>query len=152
MNTHVFPIVFTIECRVVINIWRRGPISFKRVSLWCLLFGPYRTTYQSNLGAQLKKWATLRPIYLEDERIILIRLHFLIIWKLWIGDKDCTCKRSCAIKETHASLGDKLLIEHTLRKKIDEYHEAQWASYQRPYERLSKSTRPATSMGWNLSL
>ena len=39
--THVLPTVFTIECIVVMNIWRRSPISFKHVSLWCLLTEPH---------------------------------------------------------------------------------------------------------------
>ena len=34
------PIVSIIECRIVINIWRRSPISFKYMSLWCWLFDP----------------------------------------------------------------------------------------------------------------
>ena len=29
--------VSTIECEVVINIWRCSPISFERVSSWCSL-------------------------------------------------------------------------------------------------------------------
>ena len=44
--------------RVVIDIWRRSPIPFKHVSLWCLLFDPHQTTYQSNVGGLIKKWAT----------------------------------------------------------------------------------------------
>ena len=54
----VLPIVFTIECRVVVNIWRRSPIFLKHVSLWCLLFDPCQTKYQSNRMVQLRKQAT----------------------------------------------------------------------------------------------
>ena len=48
--------------RVVNNSWRCSPISFKHVYLWCLLVGPHWTTYQSNLGVRLKKWATYEPL------------------------------------------------------------------------------------------
>ena len=43
---------------VVIDIWRHSPISFYNVSLWCLLFDSHRSTYQSNLEAHLRNWAT----------------------------------------------------------------------------------------------
>ena len=55
---YLFPLVFTIECRVVINICQ---ISFKHVSLWCLLFGPCRTTYQPSIKVQLRKVTAQRP-------------------------------------------------------------------------------------------
>ena len=57
----VLPIMFNIECRVVISIRRCIPISFKYVSLWCLLFDLHRTTNQSNLGYSLGKRATWNP-------------------------------------------------------------------------------------------
>ena len=37
VDTWVLPLVFTIESRVVIKIWRSRPISFKHVPSWCLL-------------------------------------------------------------------------------------------------------------------
>ena len=58
LHTEVLPIVFGIECRVVINIWRRSLISFKHVSLRCLLCDPHRTTYRSNVGVRLRKATT----------------------------------------------------------------------------------------------
>ena len=39
LDTWIPPIVFIVEWRVVICIWKHGPISFEHVSLWCLLFG-----------------------------------------------------------------------------------------------------------------
>ena len=30
LTTWVLPIVFTIECRAIINIWSRSPVSFER--------------------------------------------------------------------------------------------------------------------------
>ena len=59
------PTTFTVECRTVVNIRRRGPITFKHVSMWCLVvsFHPHQT-YQWNLGAQLRKLNHLRPIHL----------------------------------------------------------------------------------------
>ena len=62
--------MFTIECRVVISIWRCGPISFKHVSLWCLFFDPHQTTYQPNLGVQSRK-RPLRHIYLMYRSVYL---------------------------------------------------------------------------------
>ena len=53
-----FPIVFTIECRVVINIWRCSPISFKHKSLWCLLFDPHRAIYRLHIGVWLPNGVT----------------------------------------------------------------------------------------------
>jgi hypothetical protein len=53
-DTYVVSIVFNPKCRVVIEIWRRSPISFEHVSLRCLLFDPHRTTYPSNIKVQLK--------------------------------------------------------------------------------------------------
>jgi hypothetical protein len=41
LDTWIPPIVFIVEWRVVICIWKHGPISFEHVSLWCLLFGPH---------------------------------------------------------------------------------------------------------------
>ena len=62
MDTLILTIVFTIECREVINITWHCPISFKHVSLWCLFFDPCRITYQSNvLGVRLRKEATSDP-------------------------------------------------------------------------------------------
>ena len=58
LDTQVLPIVFIIKCRVVINILRHSPISFTQVSLWCLCFNPYLTTYQSNWGVRLRRRAT----------------------------------------------------------------------------------------------
>ena len=52
------PIVFTIMCRIVVKIWRRSVVYFKHVSLWCLLFDPHWTTYQSNILVQLRERAT----------------------------------------------------------------------------------------------
>ena len=57
LDTQVLPIVFIIECRVLINIWRCSPISIKHVSLWYLLFHPHRTTYQPNIGFRIRKRA-----------------------------------------------------------------------------------------------
>ena len=51
-------IVFTIEYKVMVIIWRQSPISFKHVSLWCLLIDLHETTSQSHLGVQLRKIAT----------------------------------------------------------------------------------------------
>ena len=61
-----FPIVFSSEYRVVINIWRHGPISFSHVSMWCSLFDPNWTTYQSNKGP-IKETSQLRSIYLQHD-------------------------------------------------------------------------------------
>ena len=53
LNTHVFflfffPIVLlTNECWVVSKTWRRSPISFEHVYLWCLFFDPHQTKHQS---------------------------------------------------------------------------------------------------------
>ena len=44
LNMYVLPTVSTIECGVVDVIWRRSPISFEHVCLWCLFFGPHLTT------------------------------------------------------------------------------------------------------------
>jgi hypothetical protein len=44
---------------------------FKHMSLWCLLFDPHWTTYQSNLGNEpLKITSHLRPIYLMSTTFI----------------------------------------------------------------------------------
>ena len=45
----------------LINIWRRSPITFKYVCLWCLVFDLHKTTYQSNVGVWLRKIATEDP-------------------------------------------------------------------------------------------
>jgi hypothetical protein len=37
------------EC-VVTNFFRHSAISYKYVSLWCLLFDPHLSTHQSNIG------------------------------------------------------------------------------------------------------
>ena len=64
LETKVLPIVFTVECRVVINIWRHSPIFLKHVSLWCLLSDPHRTIHKLVIGVWLSKKNHLRPIYL----------------------------------------------------------------------------------------
>jgi len=64
--------VFTIEYRVVKTIWRRSPISFKHVTLQCLLFDPHYIIYQSKSRGSIKKMSHLRPIYLT------------YIWSSWI--------------------------------------------------------------------
>ena len=51
-------IVFTIDCRLLMNTYWCSPISFEHVSLWCLLSDTHGTTYQSNLGVQSRKGAT----------------------------------------------------------------------------------------------
>ena len=56
---------------VVINIWRHSPISFKHVSLRCLLFRPQQTTYQSSTWAGLRKQATQDPPTLLMALIII---------------------------------------------------------------------------------
>ena len=38
LNIYALPIMFIIECRVVISIWKCSRIFFKHVSLQCLLF------------------------------------------------------------------------------------------------------------------
>jgi hypothetical protein len=43
-NAHLLPIVFIIGCNVVIEMWRRNPISFEHVLLWSLFFDPHLTT------------------------------------------------------------------------------------------------------------
>ena len=48
----------TVECGVVIKIGRHSPISFKHVSLRCLVFDPHQTTYQSSVGVWLRHRAT----------------------------------------------------------------------------------------------
>jgi hypothetical protein len=63
LDAHVLPIVFTIECRVGISIWRLDLVFIKHVILWCFLFDPHRTTYQSNLGVH-QKTSHLKPNYL----------------------------------------------------------------------------------------
>jgi hypothetical protein len=81
------PIVFTFECRDVINIWRCSPISPKHVSLWGLLFDPCRTTYQPNIHVKLRKRATSDPSTLSLTFIINVILlpskgvHALVISK-----------------------------------------------------------------------
>ena len=40
LNTKVHLIVFIIDCRGVISIWRQSPISLEHVYLWCSLFDP----------------------------------------------------------------------------------------------------------------
>ena len=46
----------TIECRRVVDVWRCSPISFKHVSLWCLLLDPrQRTAYRSNMRVWLER-------------------------------------------------------------------------------------------------
>ena len=47
LDTHLLSISFIIEHRAVVNIWRCNPISFNHVCLWCFLFDPHRTAYQS---------------------------------------------------------------------------------------------------------
>ena len=44
--------------KIVIDIHRHGLFSFKHVSLRCLLFNSHLTTYQSNIGVQLRNRAT----------------------------------------------------------------------------------------------
>jgi hypothetical protein len=50
---------------MVIDIWRRGPISFEHVSLRCLLFDPHWTTYQMNLKGPIKKNKPLKTHHLK---------------------------------------------------------------------------------------
>ena len=50
---YVLSTMFIIECGVVISVWRCNPISFKHMSLRCLLFDPQWTTYH------------FRPIFLN---------------------------------------------------------------------------------------
>jgi membrane associated rhomboid family serine protease len=66
---HKFSIVCTIECRVVIKIWRHSPISLKHVSLWHLLFNSHWTIYQSNIGGLIRKTSHLRSIYITNLEI-----------------------------------------------------------------------------------
>ena len=60
LETKVLPIVFTVECRVVINIWRHSPIFLKHVSLWCLLSDPHRTIHKLVIGVWLSKKKPLK--------------------------------------------------------------------------------------------
>ena len=46
--------MFDMECGVVIDTQRRSLISFKHVSLRCLLFDPHRTIDQSEIEARLR--------------------------------------------------------------------------------------------------
>jgi hypothetical protein len=58
------PIVFTIKCRVVTNIWRYNPISSKHVSLMFALWSsPHHIPIRSR--GLIKKSTHLRPIYLN---------------------------------------------------------------------------------------
>ena len=50
----LFSLSLSLVC-AVINIRRCSPISFKHAPLWCLLFDPHRTIYQSNLGGPIKE-------------------------------------------------------------------------------------------------
>jgi hypothetical protein len=43
------------------EIWRRSPISFKRVRLWCLFCDPYPTTHQPNIGVRWRKGTKRTP-------------------------------------------------------------------------------------------
>ena len=64
--------VFSIECRVVMKIQRHSPVSFSlftHVYLWCLLFDPHRTTYQFNIGVQVRRGI---PAYLSVSERLLI--------------------------------------------------------------------------------
>jgi hypothetical protein len=58
MDRHVLRIVSSVQCRVVISIWRSSLTSFQRASLWCLLFDPHWTTYRPSIGVWLRKRAT----------------------------------------------------------------------------------------------
>ena len=48
----MIPIVFTIECRVVIDIRRHIRISFEDVFLWWLIVDLHQITYQLNIGVR----------------------------------------------------------------------------------------------------
>lgn len=53
--THVLPLAFSVECRVVVNIWRCHPISFEHVFFMMLA---HWTTYQSNTRVRWRKRST----------------------------------------------------------------------------------------------
>ena len=59
------PIVFTVKCRAIDHVQRRSPISFRHVSLWCLLLDPHRTTYQSKYKGPIKKRNQMTPAHLR---------------------------------------------------------------------------------------
>ena len=67
LNTWILSIVVIIECRVVIDIWRRSPMSSEHESLWCLPFDPHWSIYQSNIGAWIRIWT------IEDSSTLTLR-------------------------------------------------------------------------------
>ena len=56
---------YSSECRADLHVRRRSPVSFKHLSLHCLFFDPHWTTYESNIGVQLRKWTTWDPSTLD---------------------------------------------------------------------------------------
>ena len=51
----VLAIMFLIECGIANKILRRSAISFKHVSLWCLLYDPHRIHTPIIYGCSIKK-------------------------------------------------------------------------------------------------
>ena len=58
--------MFTIECKVVINVCKRSPISFKHVPFCCLLFDSHQNHIPTKCRGPIKKMSHLRPINLID--------------------------------------------------------------------------------------
>ena len=92
LNTQVFPTVFTIECRVVINIRTHSPISFQHVSIWCLLFDPYcppthtgvdhQRTVSTNISCN--QWLSLAKTLLKVALVPLLLRRFTPSVILWV--------------------------------------------------------------------
>jgi hypothetical protein len=72
LDVEVIPIMFIVERKLVINIQTCSPIFCKHVCLWCLLFDPHQTTYQSNVELldQIKKTSHRRPIHLNHVAVV----------------------------------------------------------------------------------
>lgn len=100
--------MLTIECKVVMNIWKHSLISFKHESLWYLLFDPHRTTYRSRIGVRLRKQAFQDPSMLREvdkEREGEVHLPSLGGWKRALPHTWHRMTWSSSIQATHHGLG-----------------------------------------------
>ena len=65
LDTYVLPMMFIIECRVVIMIWRCSPMSFKHVFFMMFALRSPPNHIPLKYRGLIKKTSHLRPIYLK---------------------------------------------------------------------------------------
>lgn len=71
-----FPIILTIELRMIIVFRARNPISSEHRSFWYSFLQPHQTTYHSNIDFIIRKATRLRVVYLRfsNQRQVLFIL------------------------------------------------------------------------------